>query len=97
MTAEELSLIAGAVLSLLFSYVPGLSAWWEKLETEVKRLGMLLLLTTTAVVIYALSCAGVAQDLGIFVVCDKAGAIELFMILVMALIANQGVYKLTKG
>ena len=38
MTAEQLIAIAGAILSLAFSYIPGLKTRCEPLSLEMKRL-----------------------------------------------------------
>ena len=45
MTATELSAIAGVVLSLFFSYVPGVKSWFGDLSSEYKQtvMGLLLL------------------------------------------------------
>lgn len=40
MTSDELAAVAGVVLSLAFSYVPGLSGWFDGLRGEYKRLIM---------------------------------------------------------
>ena len=37
MTAEQLIAIAGAILSLTFSYIPGLKTRYEPLGDEMKR------------------------------------------------------------
>ena len=37
MTAEQLIAIAGAILSLAFSYIPGLKTRYEPLSDELKR------------------------------------------------------------
>ena len=66
MSAELLSTIAGAILSLLFSYVPGLSGWYQKLGENgdgvdggtARRLFMLGLLVLTAAGAYGLACSG---------------------------------------
>lgn len=96
MDADTLSLIAGAVLSLAFSYVPGLSGKFDQLAAEYKRLVMLGLVVLTAGVVYGLACADLAGELGLAVACDKAGAVSLVRAVILAMIANQGVYSLTK-
>ena len=102
MSAETLSLLAGAVLSLLFSYVPGLAGWYGRLGTDpgdggtLKRLVMLALLALVAGGAFALACAGLGESLGIAVSCDQAGAVGLLRALVLAVVANQSTYKITK-
>ena len=91
MTAEQLSAIAGLVLSLLFSYVPSLSDWYAPLDPTKKRLIMLGLLVLAAAGVYALSCEQIMP----FVTCDKAGALTLISAFITAMVANQAVYKLS--
>ena len=78
MTAVSLALIAGTVLSLLFSYVPGMNVWFAGLEGTIKRLIMLVILLLVSVAIYGLSCAGWALG-GFEVVCDQAGIRALIL------------------
>jgi len=92
MTADQLSAIAGIVLSLVFSYVPGISDWFEALEKKYKQALMGVLLIVVAGTIFGLSCGGVVD----VVVCDKAGALGLVVVLIEALVANQAIYLITK-
>lgn len=94
-TSEELSVVAGVVLSLGFSYIPGLKSKFDTLAPERKRLVMLGLLVLVSGAVYGLSCAGFAADLGIGVTCDQAGAIGLIRAFVVATIANQSTYMIT--
>jgi hypothetical protein len=95
MTAETLSLLAGVVLSLLFSYVPGLNVKFAALGTEVKRLIMLGLLVSTATGVYGLSCSEFGPIFGILLVCDSTGLVELVRLIILAAITNQTAYALT--
>ena len=93
-SAEELCVAAGVLLSLGFSYVPGLNEWFGALAPTRKRLVMLagLLLVTGGV--FALSC--LQAPLGLEkVTCTQAGAWGLLRALAMAAIANQSAYALT--
>lgn len=92
MTAEQLALIAGAFLSLCFSYIPGLKDWFDPLENKYKQAIMGGLLLVVALAIYGLSCAAVLN----YFTCDKAGLLEVVDILIKALIANQSIYLITK-
>ena len=92
MTAELLASIAGIVLSLMFSYLPRLADWFDKLSPQYKRLLMGGLLVCVAGAVFSLSCIGIV----VAVVCDKAGAVGLLKVLIAALIANQSVFLLTK-
>lgn len=91
MNAEFLGLVAGAGLSLLFSYVPKLKDWFGSLEGDYKRLIMLGALLLSAAGVMGLSCAN-WYDL---VACDQAGFKELVEVFFMAALANQGAYALT--
>jgi protein-S-isoprenylcysteine O-methyltransferase Ste14 len=90
MTTEQLILIAGAVLAVLFAYIPGLASWFEPLENTKKRLIMLGILIVVTGAIFGLSCAGILSS----VTCDKAGAISLVTALIYAIVANQGTYQI---
>ena len=95
MTAEMLASIAGAILSLLFSYVPGLNTWFAALGGEVKRLIMLVALALVAVGSYYLSCSGFGGFLGLPPICNPEGIASLVMSLLAAIVANQSVFKLS--
>lgn len=91
MTAELLAGISGTVVSVLFSYLPGLSGAYDGLGATYKRLVMAGVLLVVAAVIYGLSCAGIYQ----FFTCDQAGIIKAVEIFVAALVANQATYLIT--
>jgi len=93
MDAELLASVTGILLSLLFSYVPGIKDWFESLAASNKQALMGLLLLSVSGAVFGLSCAGLV-DVG--VVCDKAGALGMVSVFVAALIANQSMYLLTK-
>ena len=95
MSAENLSLIAGTVLSLVFSYVPGASAWFMQFDAQVKRLIMLGLIILSAGVVFGLSCLGWGSSFGIQLSCDQPGLFGLIRQVVLAIIANQGVYAIS--
>lgn len=56
MTDSQLSLFAGALLSLAFSYVLGLKDWFEQKDATTKRLVMAAALLIVAIVIFAGAC-----------------------------------------
>jgi hypothetical protein len=95
MSAESLSLIAGSVLSLLFSYIPGVRAWFMPLDPQVKRLLMLGLIILSASTIFGLACLGWGAELGITLVCSQKGLVNLVRQVVLAIIANQGIYAIS--
>lgn len=96
MKPEELSIIAGVVLSLLFSYVPGVNTWFTALKSIYKRIIMLVLLVVVAAAVYGLSCAGILQDMvGWHMTCDRTGLINLIYTVILAIMANQSTYAIT--
>ena len=95
MTAEQLTLLAGAVLSLAFSYVPGLNVRFDALTAEYKRLIMAGLTLLVAATVYGLACAGLGEQLGIIVPCTQAGLIGLVQAWVLTIVGNQAAYSLT--
>ena len=92
MSADELSAVAGIVLSLFFSYVPGVKGWFEGLESSYKQMVMGGLLVAVGLSVFGLACSGIVD----MIVCDKAGALGLVKLVIEALIANQAVYLITK-
>lgn len=91
MTSNELSLLAGAVLSLGFTYIPGLNAWFAAKPATEKKLWMAVLTLLIAVLAFAAACANLV-DLPLIstITCDKAGVTGLAVSFVLALVANQG-------
>ena len=88
MTSDLLASISGIVLSLVFSYIPGLNTKFAKLDSGIKRLIMAGLLLITAGAAFGLSCAKIFPT----VACSQEGALGLVKVFVMALIANQSAY-----
>ena len=86
MTATVLASVAGILLSLAFSYVPGLNTKYAKLSKEYKQVIMLGLLVVVAGAAYGLGCVGWFNT---GVTCDKAGLQQLITALIAAVIANQ--------
>jgi hypothetical protein len=93
MTVEQLGAIAGVILSLLFSYVPGLSDKFGALPATTKRLVMAGLLLLVAGGALALSCA----NLIVTVECTQAGLLSLINVYIAALVANQAAYMIAPG
>ena len=91
MTETTLASLAGAVLSLAFSYIPGLTEWYAQLAANYKRLVMLAALIIVTLGIFGASCAGLSAQVS----CDMTGAKSLLPLFVSAVIANQAAYMLT--
>ena len=80
--------VLGVVISLLFEYVPGFSAWYNGLEDNYQRLVMLGVLALIVGGAFALSCAGWES----FYACDQLGAKDAVYAFVGALVGSQGAY-----
>lgn len=91
-TPALLASIAGVLLSLIMSYVPGLKDWYDGLTAQSKQLVMLGLLLLVSVGVFLLSCGALVQY---GVTCDVAGAWGLIQVFIAAMIANQGTYSIT--
>lgn len=88
MDTTVLSGVAGLLLSLAFSYAPGLSDKFEPLDPTTKRLIMAGVLVLAALVMFGLGCA----SLDTTVSCDQTGATGLLKALGAALVVNQSAY-----
>lgn len=96
MTLEELITSgAGVLLSLGFSYIPGVQEKFDTLNGQQKRLLMLALLVLVTVGVYSVACAGFAADFGLNVACDRVSAVGLLKALFFAAVANQVAYALS--
>ena len=95
MEANTISLFAGTILSLIFSYVPGSDGRWKRLDATKKRLIMLGLLVLVSGVAFGLSCAGVLSGFGISITCNQEGLAGLIEALIVAIIANQSIYSIS--
>jgi hypothetical protein len=92
----DLALISGTVLSLFFSYIPGLNAKFAALRPEAKRLAMAGMLLVVSVGVFSVGCwPPLAGPLGLPVECSAAGAASLVRIFFGALVANQAAFLLS--
>ena len=90
MSAELLSAVAGGVLSLIMSYVPGVKTWWDGLTGQYRRTVMGVLILAAAGGAYWGACAGYWQG--------ECGNWQMYLQMALAaLVTNQSVYKITKG
>jgi hypothetical protein len=96
MNEETLSLVAGAILSLLIEYFPGFRLWHERLSPEQKRWLMLGMITLVAVAIYFAYCHFSVSVPDLEVSCNASGIINLLRIVIMVAISNQTTHKLIK-
>ena len=96
MSTTVLAAVAGALLSLLFEYVPGVAGWFENQAAITKRIVMSAALIVAAGVVYGMACAGLLGALNWNLSCDEAGLTQLLGILFAALASNQTFHALVK-
>lgn len=89
-----LAAVAGALLSLIFRYVPGLSGWYEKQDSQRKSLVMLGCLVLAALGMYGASCWQVFEVPGLS--CTDGAWRTLLGAFLAALAANQTTYTITR-
>lgn len=100
-TPENLGVVTGILLSLLFGFVPGFASWFDKLGQKpdgtsdngvTKSLFMLGLMLLVSLAIFGMSCTGILFG----VACSKDGAVGLFWTFAYALSGNQITYLATR-
>jgi hypothetical protein len=93
MTPEQLALLLGAILSLVFAYFPWVKDWFDGLDSVWKPLlnaGLLLAL--------ALALVGLGHGVGIclnlldYFECSQVGVIDALLVWLLALVGNQAAY-----
>jgi hypothetical protein len=90
-TPETFGVVAGIVLTLLFTFAPKLNVWFAAKAEAEKQQWMAVLLLLIAAAGTALSCTG----LMVVIVCTKDGIVAFFLYtLVPAIISNQSVDRL---
>lgn len=109
MDANSIVAAGGIVLSLAFSYAPGLREWYDAQSPNDRRLVMGALLLVVATTVFGLGCAGigvdpfqsplVAMDPNAAARCTQAGAVDMIgqflLALTLAAGANQATFLLT--
>lgn len=88
MSSEAISMVAGTLISLMFSYVPGVKDQFEELTSTGKRAWLCVFILVVGVSSFIFGCAGLSD----VVSCDKSGASGLIRSVMLALIANQTAY-----
>ena len=91
MTEQTISTIAGIIISLIFSYVPGAKDYFETIDSNKRRLVMLAILAVATAGIFGATCAGYSTG----ATCDNDGAQSLVRIFISAMIANQATFLVT--
>lgn len=85
-TPDLITMVVGALLSMLFNYFPALNVWYAALKKEVKSGIMIGLLAVASVVIYLLSLYGIIE------VAEPVTWVLVLRTFVLALVANQSAY-----
>lgn len=85
-TPDLISMVVGAVISLLFNYFPGLNTWFSALRTEVKSFIMIGLLAVASVAIYLLSLYGIIE------ISQPVDWVLVLRTFILAVVANQSAY-----
>ncbi len=96
MTPEILAAFVGIVLSLAFSYIPGLRAWFDLRTGDEKRMIMGGVIIVASLILFGVACAGFATDFGLMLACTRPDAVRLFSITIMMLIGNQSAFTASK-
>jgi hypothetical protein len=94
-TPEMIAAVAGVLLSLAASYLPGFSSWFDGLASDDRRRVMLGVLFVVALALFGIGCAGWQDQFNVAVQCSVDGAFELFWAFFYAVTANQVTYALT--
>lgn len=85
-TPDLISMVVGAVISLLFNYFPGLNTWFSALRTEVKSFIMIGLLAVASVAIYLPSLYGIVE------ISQPVDWVLVLRTFILAVVANQSAY-----
>lgn len=88
LSPELITGAAGILVSLIFTYVPGLRVKYASLATEYKSLIMLGALALVSGFIVLSSCL----DWWVFIECSKNGFLKLVEVFILSLVANQAAY-----
>ena len=80
--------VAGIVLSLALTYIPGLNTWYAPLTSQIKSVIMLGLMAVCAVAIMLLAVYGIIQTVHPITWTDVVAVVVMWMV------ANQSTYKL---
>jgi len=89
LTPEMLAAAVGIVLTVAGMYVPKFNEWFASLDPTVQRLGMGLATIALAAGAVVLSCQAVI----VFVTCTQVSIVSVAWSVLLALIANQGIWQ----
>ena len=81
---NSIALLTGSILSLAFSFLPGLKTWYNGFDPKKKQIIMIAVLAIVSVLVGALNCANVAVDFLPVFGCDAAGIGKLVEVFILA-------------
>lgn len=91
MQQDIIASVAGVLISLVCSYVPGVKDIFAALDPTRKRLVVLIALAVASIGIFGASCAGLVST----VACTQEGASAILRAFVVAMVTSQGAYLLS--
>jgi hypothetical protein len=93
-TSDILAGAAGVLLSLTFSFVPGIAPWLAAKDPVWKRLTVLVAVVLVAAGAFGLSCANVT-GLPFTLQCTASGAVGLVEAVIVCLVTSQATNAIT--
>lgn len=96
MTADTLSMLAGGLLSLIFTFAPGLKGWYASLGGVAKRVIMFALVSAIGAGSFYLACAGLGPVFRLALTCDESGIAGLLRAIALAVVFNQSTYLISQ-
>jgi hypothetical protein len=91
-TPEILLLIWGVFQSLALEYIPKLSDWYGGLGEDWKRFTQAIGLAVVSILVLVLACNDIVGGIA----CDQAGIVEVFIVWILGLMANQTTHRVFK-
>ena|SRR4030067_961530 len=89
-TPEMFAILSASLIAVIFERFQWLYDEFDKLTSEMKQLAMFLFMVALVYGAFGLSCAGKLVAFP----CTGAGALDALVVLVFAIAANQGAFKL---
>lgn len=90
-TEEWMAAAVGLVLTLLFSFFPGLNTWYAEKSENYKKMFMAGVLFVTLAAVFGGACLGLLSGIE----CTLAGGWQILQLYVIAVVVNQSVFKIT--
>ena len=91
-TPEMFAILSASLIAVIFERFQWLYDEFDKLTSEMKQLAMFLFMVALVYGAFGLSCAGKLVAFP----CTGAGALDALVVLVFAIAANQGVYRMSR-